>query len=315
MTNKWILESLQNAVCKGGHFLFRQGDCWFDFLKNKLLDKGANFLVVQCLANGIDTAKVGNGHHCCVGAVQNFYLALLVRCDVICKDNVQAGFVGRQFALDELVLFEYPKVENFPFDNIVIHKARLLPNLLNGVAWVTGDNAVYKCVGKVVGVVKPIDKRPVHFADFRKLVKHLFERLTVVVNQFARDDCKAFGHIPTKVVVSLLQKGQKFTWEGCWTMGKIYVVGIQNDACFGGVGNNNFQIFAVSVTKVLLVVFVRVDKVVQDIDDLTRLHHLALVDTLQTKGVQAILLGKVQNSAHWHRLNNNHATTKDIFIV
>src|SRR5690606_18482618 len=179
-----IFKSFKNTRCKRLELFLGQVKCRNNFVEDDVVYKPADFLIFNCFLDGAQPAKVGNGNHSSVCAIQDANLPGSVGLQVSDKLYVKSGDICGEMIPDKRRSFNYPQMKWFCFHDDFIVITGFLANIVDDVGGKSGYNSINQGVAENIVFIYPLNKLFRELPVFRVGKDRFSELVAIFVNQF-----------------------------------------------------------------------------------------------------------------------------------
>ncbi|MNC22909.1 hypothetical protein D3C75_709170 [compost metagenome] len=315
MTDERVGKTLGYSSGKCLQLALRQIQSRDHFVVDAFFHEGTDQLVVHALLDSVHAIQVSSQYGHSVGAVQNPDLTGTVRSHVVSPDHVQANLVERKLFSKTLVAFDNPQVEDLSGVQELVLVAQLFSQSRDFVAGVAGYDTVNQSVQEVVAIFDPSGKIGAQVPLFSQAEHNLLQVVAVAVDQLARNDHETLVSCAVEGGETLVQKHSQLAGEGGRRSVVITVLSGVCNAGFGGVGDHEAQLRALSQAQVSGKIFIWVNSAADGGDNVLFLDDLAVLDSAQQKGVQAVLVIQHRSQALGDRLNHGNPAVEQVLLV
>ena len=139
-------------------------------------------------------------------AVQDAYLTLFVGFMIVGYKDGEACLFNRKLILDGLRSFDYPKAEYLSGIHGIVFITVFLIQCGGFGTGEAGDNTVYQCGAEYIFTLEPMDEILTQVPLGSVFQDAFFQLLSVVIDQLAGKNNKAFSRFIAKGKESLVQK-------------------------------------------------------------------------------------------------------------
>ena len=244
-------------------------------------------------------------------AVQDSDFALFVGPDVVDNQHIQRVFIQTKFLRKRCRPLDNKQIELFSRiqETIVITQLSLQRGRF--VARVTGHDTVNQRRAEAVCLVKPLDKggrqRPLPGIAQDEFA----QRVTVVVNQLARNNDPAFIRCTVEVAITLKQQSRQLRRVAHRRGIVESVTRVVADTRFGGVRENKAHIRIVRQFQERIILAVDVDLPVNRADKTALTYRFTLpVQAANDSGIETILSVQRRREVALNRTDDNHTGVK-----
>ena len=231
------------------------------------------------------------------------------------EEDVQARLVGRELGRHFLRRFDDPEVEDFGLVEQVVLVAGALAELCGRVAGIARHDAVDQRAVDAAGRQEPVAETVFEAPVVDILENALFQVLAIFEDEFAREEDEAFGLVALEVGVAVMQQLREFARIGSGRAVREAAGGIEGDARFGGVGDDEADVGLFREGEIRVEIFVGVDAARDDVDQVDAVDRLSSLQALQVEMIQAVLLVEPFDHSLFDGLDHDDGAVKVRFLV
>ena len=292
MVDERVVEAVLHSSGELLAVVLIQGQDGHDLIQQHLVHVAQDGVVMHAVAHDVVAGQVCAQNKAGVGAVQDTDLALLVRAHIGGNEDVilEASLAEGQNVVQLGVTLDDPDAEDFADIQQGISVAVLLLQFSNflRVADAAGNDAVDQRAAEGAVLVDVLLEAVLQAPLLDVLVDTLQQFLAVVVDQLAGQHDDALLACLVAVVQHL---GQLAGEAGCGHVLQL-AGGVVDDACLGGVGNDDLKIVAGGDVHHLLkaLLLIRVQAAGDAGDNALVIDLFAVFTAAQIQGVQTLLL-------------------------
>jgi len=280
-------------------------------VEDEVADPAGETGIVHHVADGFQAREMRGEDGGGVGAVEDADFPGAVRFEIFCPDDVQAGFVERNFVGDFFGAFDDPEVEVFAGDEEFVVVAEFAADARGLGGGEAGDDAVNERVAEIIFVAEPRGEFIAEFPGVGVLEDDAAEVVAVAVNEFARQEDEA----GQAALESFVEEDGDFCGERFRrTVGRERFVEVR-DAGFGGVGDDEADGGLAETGDGVVPLFVRIQPAADGGDEAARFDGLAALDAAEEDGVEAVLLVEQGDLAGGERLDDGDAAVEESVFV
>ena len=248
-------------------------------------------------------------------AVQQRYLALVVRFLRGHEEHVQASLVSRELLGYFLRSLDDPQVEVLSLYDEVVAIADLLLNLLDFVAGEAGHDAVYQRSIDAAAFLEPLLEALAELPQFDVLLDAVLQYVTVQEYELAGEDNQALGGITVEGLVAAIEQLHELARIAAGRSIFELARRVEGDTGLCGVGDDEANLGLVSQGHEGSVLRIGVQGAADDVDALQGVHGLAILTSLQVDVVQAVLTVEPLGHTSFNRLDDDYRTVEVGLLV
>jgi len=134
----------------------------------------------------------------------------------------------------------------------------------------------------------------------------LLQLLTIVEDEFARQNDEAFGRVALEIFITVMEQLHEFAGIRCGGLVGELARGVKNDARLGGVGDHETHFGLFGELQIIIKILVRVNATADYVDEFHGVNGIAVaVETLDIDVIEAVLVGEVFDFAARPRLHSH----------